>query len=102
MDTQSSRIHSKLEKSFHIVATGNVVTETQTQELILSGADIVKVGIGLVVFVLPHSKQALATPKSLGIAPHGLEDTLLQTGIMSGDVQGFEVPFCYAGECWQV
>ena len=38
------------------IIAGNVVTADMTQELVLSGADIVKVGIGLEVFVQQEYK----------------------------------------------
>lgn len=40
------------------ICAGNVVTGEMCEELILSGADIVKVGIGRVLFVQLASKQA--------------------------------------------
>ena len=45
-----------------VIIAGNVVTADQTQELILAGADIVKVGIGPVVCVLQELRLVLVTP----------------------------------------
>jgi GMP reductase len=36
------------------IIAGNVVTGEMVEELILAGADIIKVGIGLVLYVLPE------------------------------------------------
>ena len=44
------------------IIAGNVVTADMTQELVLSGADIVKVGMDLEVFVQQEFKLELVTP----------------------------------------
>ena len=46
-----------------IIVAGNVVTADMTQELILAGADIIKVGIGLAVYVLHRIKTGIGYPQ---------------------------------------
>ena len=42
-----------------VIIAGNVVTADQTQELLLNGADIIKVGIGSVQYVQQEYKPVL-------------------------------------------
>ena len=59
--------------------------QIQTQELILSGADIVKVGIGLGSFVRPVLKLVLVIPQIIrspecADAAHGLGGLVIADG----------------------
>src|SRR5581483_9190857 len=71
------------EAKFSIIIAGNVVTPEMTQELILSGADIVKVGIG--------SGSGCATPGDVAKAFCAGADFLMLGGMLAGhDENGSE------------
>jgi GMP reductase len=78
---------SKLRKEFpHIVIiAGNVVTGDQTQELILNGADIVKVGIGPGSVCTTRIKTGVGYPQLSAViecadAAHGLGGHIIADG----------------------
>lgn len=77
----------------HIIIAGNVVTSEMTEELILSGADIVKVGIGSGAACSTRIKSGIGYPQLSGIiecadAAHGLSGHIISDGgcTMPGDV----------------
>ena len=85
-----------LEKNIQkTIIAGNVVTADMTQELVLSGADIVKVGIGPEVFVLQELNSVgypqLSAVMECADAAHGLGAHIIDGGCTCpGDVaKGF-------------
>ena len=75
------------------IVAGNVVTADMTQELILAGADIVKVGVGPAVFVLQELKLVLDIPQLSAViecadAAQGLNAHIIADGgcTTSGDI----------------
>ena len=69
----------------HIIIAGNVVTAEMTEELILSGADIVKVGIGSGAACSTRIKSGVGYPQLSGIiecadAAHGLGGHIISDG----------------------
>ena len=76
-----------------VIIAGNVVTADQTQELILSGADIVKVGIGPGSVCTTRIKTGIGYPQLSAViecadAAHGLGGLVIADGgcTCSGDV----------------
>ncbi|ANF16991.1 guanosine 5'-monophosphate oxidoreductase [Buchnera aphidicola (Schlechtendalia chinensis)] len=76
-----------------IICAGNVVTGEMVEELILSGADIVKVGIGSGSVCTTRVKTAIGYPQLSAIiecsdAAHGLGGQIISDGgcIVSGDI----------------
>lgn len=76
-----------------VIIAGNVVTADQTQELILSGADIVKVGIGPGSVCTTRIKTGVGYPQLSAViecadAAHGLGGHIIADGgcTCSGDV----------------
>lgn len=64
----------------HIIIAGNVVTNEMTEELILAGADIVKIGIGSGSTCLTRKKTGVGYPQLSAIiesadAAHGLKSS---------------------------
>lgn len=69
----------------HIIAAGNVVTGEMTEELILSGADIVKVGIGPGSVCTTRKKTGVGYPQISAViecadAAHGLGGHIVSDG----------------------
>ena len=67
------------------IAVGNVVTADMTQELILAGADIIKVGVGPGSVCTTRIKTGVGYPQLSTVmecadAAHGLNVILLQMG----------------------
>lgn len=78
---------SRVRKAFpgHIIAAGNVVTGEMTEELILSGADIVKVGIGPGSVCTTRNKTGVGYPQISAVidcadAAHGLNGHVISDG----------------------
>ena len=76
-----------------VIIAGNVVTADQTQELILNGADIVKVGIGPGSVCTTRIKTGVGYPQLSAViecsdAAHGLGGHIIADGgcVNSGDV----------------
>ncbi len=76
-----------------VIIAGNVVTADQTQELILSGADIIKVGIGPGSVCTTRIKTGVGYPQLSAIiecadAAHGLNGRIIADGgcTSAGDV----------------
>ncbi|QCI23223.1 GMP reductase [Buchnera aphidicola] len=76
-----------------IICAGNVVTGEMVEELILSGADIVKVGIGPGSVCTTRIKTAIGYPQLSAViecsdAAHGLGGQIISDGgcIVSGDI----------------
>ncbi|XBC38358.1 MAG: GMP reductase [Buchnera aphidicola (Floraphis choui)] len=76
-----------------IICAGNVVTGEMVEELILSGADIVKVGIGSGSVCTTRIKTAIGYPQLSAViecsdAAHGLGGQIISDGgcIVSGDI----------------
>jgi len=77
----------------HIIIAGNVVTSDMTEELILSGADVIKGGIGSGSVCLTRLKAGVGCPQLSAViecsdAAHGLKGHLISDGgcINSGDI----------------
>ena len=75
------------------IAAGNVVTADMTQELILAGADIVKVGIGPGSVCTTRIKTGIGYPQLSAViecadAAHGLNAHIIADGgcVSSGDI----------------
>ena len=75
------------------IAAGNVVTADMTQELILAGADIVKVGIGPGSVCTTRIKTGIGYPQLSAViecadAAHGLDAHIIADGggVSSGDI----------------
>ena len=75
------------------IAAGNVVTADMTQELILAGADIVKVGIGPGSVCTTRIKTGIGYPQLSAViecadAAHGLDAHIIADGgcVNSGDI----------------
>ena len=75
------------------IAAGNVVTADMTQELILAGADIVKVGIGPGSVCTTRVKTGIGYPQLSAViecadAAHGLDAHIIADGgcVNSGDI----------------
>lgn len=69
----------------HVIIAGNVVTAEMTEELILSGADIVKVGIGPGSVCTTRKKAGVGYPQlsaviECGDAAHGLGGFIMSDG----------------------
>jgi len=84
----------KVRKSFptHIIMAGNVVTQEMTEQLLLSGADIVKVGIGPGSVCTTRKKTGVGYPQLSAVlecadAAHGLGGLIVSDGgcTMPGD-----------------
>ncbi|AAO26920.1 GMP reductase [Buchnera aphidicola str. Bp (Baizongia pistaciae)] len=76
-----------------IICAGNVVTGEMVEELILSGADIVKVGIGPGSVCTTRAKTAIGYPQLSAViecsdAAHGLGGQIISDGgcVVSGDI----------------
>ncbi|XBC40922.1 MAG: GMP reductase [Buchnera aphidicola (Nurudea yanoniella)] len=76
-----------------IICAGNVVTGEMVEELILSGADIVKVGIGPGSVCTTRVKTAIGYPQLSAViecsdAAHGLGGKIISDGgcVVSGDI----------------
>merc|ERR1712087_1000510 len=76
----------------HIIVAGNVVTCEMTEELILAGADVVKVGIGPGSVCTTRKKTGVGYPQVSAVlecadAAHGLGGLIVSDGgcQMSGD-----------------
>ncbi|XBC39406.1 MAG: GMP reductase [Buchnera aphidicola (Nurudea shiraii)] len=76
-----------------IICAGNVVTGEMVEELILSGADIVKVGIGPGSVCTTRIKTAIGYPQLSAViecsdAAHGLGGKIISDGgcVVSGDI----------------
>jgi GMP reductase len=85
--------HVKEYFPFLVIIAGNVVTADQTQELILNGADIVKVGIGPGSVCTTRIKTGIGYPQLSAVmecsdAAHGLGGHVIADGgcTCSGDV----------------
>ena len=85
--------HVKEHFPFLVIIAGNVVTADQTQELILNGADIVKVGIGPGSVCTTRIKTGIGYPQLSAVmecsdAAHGLGGHVIADGgcTCSGDV----------------
>jgi len=77
----------------HIIMAGNVVTSEMTEELILSGADIVKVGIGPGSVCTTRKKTGIGYPQLSAViecadAAHGVNGHICSDGgcVVPGDV----------------
>ncbi len=77
----------------HIIIAGNVVTGNMTEELILSGADVIKCGIGSGSVCLTRLKAGVGCPQLSSViecsdAAHGLKGHLISDGgcTNSGDI----------------
>lgn len=77
----------------HVICAGNVVTGEMTEELILSGADIVKVGIGPGSVCTTRVKTGVGYPQLSAViecadAAHGLGGQIVSDGgcIVPGDI----------------
>ena len=77
----------------HVIVAGNVVTPEMTEELILSGADIIKVGIGPGSVCTTRVKTGVGYPQLSAIiecadAAHGLSGHVIADGgcTCSGDI----------------
>lgn len=84
----------KVRKEFpeHIIMAGNVVTQEMTEQLLLSGADIVKVGIGPGSVCTTRKKTGVGYPQLSAVlecadAAHGLGGLIVSDGgcTMPGD-----------------
>jgi len=84
----------KVRKAFsnHIIMAGNVVTQEMTEQLLLSGADIVKVGIGPGSVCTTRKKTGVGYPQLSAVlecadAAHGLGGLIVSDGgcTMPGD-----------------
>eukprot|EP01083_Nonionella_stella_P281159 956662_1 len=84
----------KVRKTFptHIIMAGNVVTQEMTEQLLLSGADIVKVGIGPGSVCTTRKKTGVGYPQLSAVlecadAAHGLGGLIVSDGgcTMPGD-----------------
>ncbi len=103
------RYVTKVRKEFpkHIIIAGNVVTGEMTEQLILSGADIVKVGIGPGSVCTTRKKTGVGYPQLSAVlecadAAHGLGGHIISDGglKMPGDFAkafGAGADFCMAG-----
>lgn len=85
---------SKVRTQFpdHIIMAGNVVTQEMTEQLLLSGADIVKVGIGPGSVCTTRKKTGVGYPQLSAVlecadAAHGLGGLIVSDGgcTMPGD-----------------
>jgi GMP reductase len=87
----------------HIIIAGNVVTNEMTEELLLEGADIVKVGIGSGSACLTRRKAGVGYPQLSAViecadAAHGISKT--GCGLIMSD-GGKVHPACVAKAfCW--
>lgn len=91
----------------HTIMAGNVVTGEMTEQLILSGADIVKVGIGPGSVCTTRKKTGVGYPQLSAVmecadAAHGLGGHIISDGglTMPGDFSkafGAGADFCMAG-----
>merc|ERR1712173_206397 len=91
----------------HTIMAGNVVTGEMTEQLILSGADIVKVGIGPGSVCTTRKKTGVGYPQVSAVmecadAAHGLGGHIISDGglTMPGDFSkafGAGADFCMAG-----
>ena len=90
-----SKYIAKLRQQFKdiVIIAGNVVTGDQTQELILSGADIIKVGIGPGSVCTTRIQTGVGYPQLSAViecadAAHGLGGHIIADGgcVSSGDV----------------
>merc|ERR1712129_203983 len=77
----------KVRKSFptHIIMAGNVVTQEMTEQLLLSGADIVKVGIGPGSVCTTRKKTGVGYPQLSAVmecadSAHGLGAHIISDG----------------------
>ena len=84
----------KVRKAFpsHIIMAGNVVTQEMTEQLLLSGADIIKIGIGSGSVCTTRIKTGVGYPQLSAIlecadAAHGLGGLIISDGgcTMNGD-----------------
>jgi GMP reductase len=77
----------------HIILAGNVVTGEMTEELILTGADVVKVGIGPGSVCTTRKKTGVGYPQLSAViecadAAHGLGGQIISDGgcVVPGDI----------------
>ena len=92
----------KVRKDFpeHILVAGNVVTNEITEELLLSGADIVKVGIGSGSSCITRRKTGVGYPQLSAViecadAAHGISNEKKGCGLIISD-GGAVYPSCVA------
>lgn len=85
------QLRSKYPK--HIIIAGNVVTGDMVEELILSGADVIKSGIGSGSVCLTRLKAGVGCPQLSAVvecsdSAHGLKGHLISDGgcVNSGDI----------------
>jgi GMP reductase len=80
----------------HTIIAGNVVTNEMAEELILKGADVVKIGIGSGSACITRSKSGVGYPQLSAIiecadAAHGISHEQKGYGLITSD-GGIEVP----------
>ena len=94
-----------------VIIAGNVVTGEMTEELILSGADIVKVGIGPGSVCTTLSQTGVGYPPTVAVvecahAPHGLGGHVIADGGCTVPETLLRLRRCpillCLEECWQV
>jgi GMP reductase len=84
----------------HIIIAGNVVTNEMTEEIILSGADIVKVGIGPGSVCTTRKMTGIGYPQLSAViecadAAHGISNGIGGYGLVIAD-GGQQYPSCIA------
>jgi GMP reductase len=84
----------------HIIIAGNVVTNEMTEEILLSGADIVKVGIGPGSVCTTRRMTGVGYPQLSAViecadAAHGISNTKGHCGLVIAD-GGQKYPSCVA------
>ena len=84
----------------HIIIAGNVVTNEMTEEILLSGADIVKVGIGPGSVCTTRRMTGVGYPQLSAViecadAAHGISNTKAHCGLVVAD-GGQKYPSCIA------
>ena len=92
----------KIRKEFpeHIIIAGNVVTNEMTEELLLDGADIVKIGIGPGASCVTRQKTGVGYPQLSAViecadAAHGITNEKGGCGLVIAD-GGAVYPSCIA------
>jgi len=84
----------------HTIIAGNVVTNEMTEELLLKGADIVKIGIGSGSACITREKAGVGYPQlsaviQCGDAAHGISNREKGVGLIISD-GGAKQPSCVA------
>ncbi len=84
----------------HIIIAGNIVTNEMTEEILLSGADIVKVGIGPGSVCTTRRMTGVGYPQLSAViecadAAHGISNTKAHCGLVVAD-GGQKYPSCIA------